>query len=204
MIRINLLSAREIQAEIGKRQDLTIAAVALGATVALLLIVFLVQFYRSAALGRDLAGLREEITKLEAEAKEVPELQKKNGELRQKLAVLDELEKKKTGPVRAMESLTSAAPDRLWLTEFKETGGSLTLTGMSIDNQTVADFITALSSSPYFRDVDLIETSQVQQDRLALKKFSLKSRVLYQPSPAKTETKTAADIKATPDRSKNP
>jgi type IV pilus assembly protein PilN len=205
MIRINLLSVRELQAEIGKRQDLTIAAVAVGATVALLVLVFLVQFSRSVALGRELAGLREEITGLEAKAKEVPELQKRNEELRQKLAVLDELNAKKTGPVRAMESLSAAAPERLWLTEFKENGGNLAITGMAIDNQTVADFITALSSSPNFSDVDLVETTQVQQDRIALKKFSLRLRLLYRPALAKTDGQgSAAGGAAGPNRSKNP
>jgi type IV pilus assembly protein PilN len=69
----------------------------------------------------------------------------------------------------------------LWLTEFKENGGSLTVTGMAVDNQTIADFLKALQSSQYFKDVDLVETVQSQQDKQALKKFAVRSRLLYQP-----------------------
>ena len=58
MIRINLLSVREIRAQIGRRQDLTIAVVSVGVTLVLILIVFLYQFYRSSALERALDGLR--------------------------------------------------------------------------------------------------------------------------------------------------
>jgi type IV pilus assembly protein PilN len=202
MIRINLLSAREIQAEIGKRQDLTIAAIAVGATLGLILIVFLYQIYRSASLGRELASLRQEIAGLEGQAKEVTELQKKIGDLKQKVNVIEDLSKKKVGPVRVMESLSLAAPDRLWVTEFKETSGNLSMTGMALDNQTVADFLKALAASAYFRDVELVETTQVQQDKLAMKKFSLRSRLLYQPTLAETQPKTAAASPAVPSGSK--
>jgi len=181
MIRINLLSAREIRAEIGRRQDLTVAAASLGVTLALILIVFLYQFSHSTLLSSRLSGLRQEIAALEIRAQEVTELQKNIGELKQKVKVIDDLSKKKVGPVRVMESLSGATPVRLWLTEFKENAGNLSLNGMAVDNQTVADFLKALSGTAYFKDVELVETSQAEQDKLLLKKFSLRSRLVYQP-----------------------
>jgi len=74
-------------------------------------------------------------------------------------------------------------PSRLWLTDFKESGGSLSLTGLAVDNQTVADFLKALATFPYFNNVDLIETTQSELEGVALKKFSIKSQLLYQPPP---------------------
>ncbi|MGH7770189.1 MAG: PilN domain-containing protein [Candidatus Binatia bacterium] len=191
MIRINLLSAREIKAEIGRRQDLTIAALALGATLGLILVVLLYQLYRTTALSRELASTRQEIAAMEAEAREVTELQKKVGDLKQKVKVIEDLRKKKVGPVRVMESLSGATPPRLWLTEFKETSGNLSMNGIAVDNQTVADFLKALSSSDYFKNVELVETSQSEQDKLLLKKFSVRSRLVYQPSVAEPPTKDA-------------
>ena len=117
---------------------------------------------------------------LENQAREVTELQKMVGELKGKLKVIEDLTKKKVGPVRVMESLSLAAPERLWLTEFKENSGNLSLAGMAVDNQTVADFLKALSTSAYFGNVELIETSQIEQEKLLLKKFSLRSRLFYQ------------------------
>jgi type IV pilus assembly protein PilN len=191
MIRINLLSAREIRAEIGRRQDLTVAAASLGVTLVLILIVFLYQFSRSTLLSSRLSGLRQEIAALESRAKEVTELQKNIDELKQKVKVIDDLSKKKVGPVRVMESLSGATPVRLWLTEFKENAGNLSLNGMAVDNQTVADFLKALSITAYFKDVELVETSQVEQDKLLLKKFSLRSRLVYQPLVPESKLKAA-------------
>jgi type IV pilus assembly protein PilN len=181
MIRINLLSAREIKAEMGRRQDLTIAALALGATLGLILLVLLYQLYRTTALSRELAAVRQESIAMEAKAKEVTELQKKVGDLKQKVKVIEDLRKKKVGPVRVMESLSGATPPRLWLTDFRENSGNLSMNGIAVDNQTVADFLKALSSSEYFKNVELVETSQTEQDKLLLKKFSVRSRLVYQP-----------------------
>jgi type IV pilus assembly protein PilN len=194
MIRINLLSAREIKAEIGRRQDLTLAALALGATLGLILLVFLYQMFRTTTLSRQLSGLRQEIAAMDAQAKEVTELQKKVSELRQKVNVIDDLRKKKVGPVRVMESLSGATPARLWLTEFKENSGNLSLNGMAVDNQTVADFLKALSGSAYFKDVELVESSQSEQEKLLLKKFSLRSRLVYQPTVPESQANNAGAV----------
>ena len=187
MIRINLLSVREVRAEVGRRMEFVVAGLCLGVTFLLVLAVFLYQFYRSSRAAGELAGLRTEIAGMEAQVKEVAELQKKIADLTQKNKVIEDLTKKKAGPVRVMESLSSAMPERLWLTEFKETGGALVLTGQAIDNQTVADLLRALAASIYFANVDLVESIQTEPEKTPFKKFSVKSQVLYQgaaPAPA--------------------
>lgn len=179
MIRINLLPVREIKAEFGRRQELIIAGTSLGLTLAVVLGVYLFQLYRAGALDKELAGLRKEIEALNIQTKEVAHLEKNVGELKEKLKAIGELGGKKTVPVQFMESLTSTVPANLWLTEFREAGGSLTLTGLAIDNQTIADFLKALSSSPYFKSVDLVEAVQLEQDGISIKKFTLKSTLSY-------------------------
>lgn len=184
MIRINLLPVREIQAEFGRRQQLIIAGVSLGLTLALILGFYLFQSTRLSNLEDSLAELRKEIDVLNVQAKGVAELQKTISDLKGKLKVIVELTKKKTGPVRVMESLSAATPSRLWLTQFTETEGSLTIDGLAVDNRTIADFLKALSSSVYFNNVELVETTQVEKERIPLKKFSIKSNVLYGSSTA--------------------
>ncbi|HKA32576.1 MAG TPA: PilN domain-containing protein [Candidatus Binatia bacterium] len=183
MIRINLLSSREIEAELGRRQDVVVTVLGVGTALALCLAVFLYQFFRTTMLQREVSSLRAEIASIEGGAQEVAQLQKTIASLKQKVTVIENLSKKKVGPVRVMESLSASAPERLWVTEFKENGGNLTLNGMAIDNQTVADFLKALQGTQYFRDVELVEAAQTQQDKLALKKFSVRSQLLYQPQP---------------------
>ena len=183
MIRINLLSSREIEAELGRRQDVVVAVLGVGAALTVCLAVFLYQVFRTTMLQREVSSLRADIASIEGGAKEVAQLQTTIASLKQKVTVIENLSKKKVGPVRVMESLSASAPERLWVTEFKENGGNLTLNGMAVDNQTVADFLKALQATQYFKDVELVEAAQTQQDKLALKKFSVRSRLLYQPQP---------------------
>lgn len=183
MIRVNLLPIKAIKAEFSRRQELFTAGLILGATLVLIIGHYLLQSYRLSGLEKELEGLRSEIQILNAKVKGADDLQMKIKDLQGKHRVIEELNQKKTGPVRVMESLSSATPAKLWLTQFRETGGNLSLDGLAIDHQTIADFLKALSNSAYFKNVDLVETTQIQQDGVPLKKFSVKSTLVYEPSP---------------------
>lgn len=190
MIRINLLPVREITAEFGRRQEIMVAGVSLGLALIVLTGLYLIQFRTVSKLEAELVSLTQEINALNAKAKGMGELETRVAELRGKVKVIDDLNKKKTGPVHVMENLSSALPARLWLTQFRETSGNVTMEGLAIDNQTIADFLKALSSSAYFSNVELVETAQVEQEGVPLKKFSLNSQLHYQaqaPSDKKKE-----------------
>ncbi len=181
MIRINLLPVREITAEFGRRQQLVLAGLSLGATLVLLVAVYFFQSYRLTSLRTEAQGLKKEVEALNVRLKEVANLRESVKGLEGKVKVIDDLSKRKVGPVKVMESLVAASPSRLWLTEFKESGGNLNVSGMAVDNQTIADFLKALATFAYFDNVDLVETTQVDQEGIPLKKFSIKSQLFYQP-----------------------
>jgi type IV pilus assembly protein PilN len=180
MIRINLLPVRELKAEVSRRHDLVIVGLALGLTVLVLVGLYFYQSHKVSTLNTELVGLRGDIEALNVKVKQVGQLQDKIKEFKGKNKIIEELEKKKVGPGRVMESLSAAAPPSLWLTEFKDTGGNLVINGQAMDNQTVADFLKALTTSSYFRDVELVETTQGGPGPGTYKKFSIKSVVSYQ------------------------
>ncbi|MEK7210497.1 MAG: PilN domain-containing protein [Candidatus Binatota bacterium] len=183
MIRINLLPVKELSAEVGRRQELLVAGLSLTLTVALAVGLYLFQSFRLYGLSTEAGSLKKEIETLNVQLKEVGDLQQKVKALEDKIKVIDDLTKKKVGPVKIMESLSLATPPRLWLTEFRESSGNLTISGLAVDNQTVADFLKSLSTFVYFANVDLVETTQVEQEGIPLKKFSIRSQLLYQPPP---------------------
>jgi type IV pilus assembly protein PilN len=190
MIRINLLPVKQLTAEINRRRELTIGGVVLALTAILLVGLYLYQSRQLAALEKELVELRQEIEVLNVKAKQVLELENKVKEVRGKHQVIQELTQKKIGPVQVMESLSAATPPSLWLTEFKETGGNLTITGIAMDNQTIADFLKALATFAYFNRVELVEVAQAEQDGMTVKKFTVRSNLTYQPSPVAAGEKT--------------
>jgi type IV pilus assembly protein PilN len=182
MIRINLLPVKEIKAEVVRRRELMIGGVSLALTGMLIVGVYGYQWRQASVVDRDLEELRKELQILNIKAKQVADLQRKIRDFTAKKKVIDDINKKKAGPVRVMESLAMATPNTLWLTEFKELGGNVTITGVAADNQTIAEFLKALASHAYFNNTELVETTQNQQAGMPPRRFLIKARVNYQPN----------------------
>ena len=156
MIRINLLPFRAARKKENIRRQLMIY----GLSVVLLVSIMGYTFFY---LTSTLSGLKEEekrvqneLTTYEQTIKKIAELEKKIKEIRAKLGVIRELERNKTGPVHLLDEIALAVPkEKLWLSNMKETKGTLTLTGTAMDNETVALFMTNLEKSEYISGVDL-------------------------------------------------
>ena len=156
MIKINLFPFRAAR----KRENIRRQIGYYIASV-LILLAFMVIYFQK--LNGDLNGLQSQQKNLQAELatyqetiKRINELDKRTQEIRAKLEVIKELEKKKTGPVHLIDEIAMAVPkDKLWLNSLKESKGSLTLTGTAMDNETVALFMTNLERSEYVSSVDL-------------------------------------------------
>ncbi len=198
MIRINLLPVKALQAEVTRRREIIIGAVVLGAALALLIGTHVYQAYELSNLQTELASLRAELQALNVKIKEVGDLQNKIKDLRSKNKIIENLNKKKSGPVLVMESLSTATPNSLWLTDLRESGGNVTMNGLAVDNQTIADFMKAIALSKHFNNIELVETTQGAGPTAALKKFSIKTGVIYRPPdavPAASKTKADAPVK---------
>lgn len=194
MIRVNLLPVKEIKAAVGRRRELIIGGATLGITLLILLGSFFYQSFRMSTLGNELAGLQKDIEALSSKIKELGDLQNNIKEFTSKYKVIEVLNQKKTGPVKVMESLSAATPPTLWLTEYKETGGSIDIKGLAVDNQTVADFINALAKSGHFKEVELVETTQADEKTGPYKKFAIKTGVSYGAAAVSGEAKSATTI----------
>lgn len=179
MIRINLLPAEESQRAEGRRQDLASIALAVGGATLLLVIAHTWQQAQFASANREIVRLQQELTAVQGNYMDVTRMETQKKELQERLRVIGELERRKSGPAHVLEALSNATPEKLWLTEFSETGGMLKITGLGVDEQTVADFLRSLGASPFYRNVDLDETSMVDQDGIKHKKFSIRAAVNY-------------------------
>ena len=193
MIRINLIPAEEAQRSAGKRQQMAVGVLVLGAAVLLLVGMHGWQQVSMMSANRAQARLEREIAELKGPYEAVVQMERQKKELQEKLAVIDDLEKKKVGPVRMLTDLSDATPEKLWLTDFVETNGAARLSGLGVDEQTVADFLRRLDGSPYFVGVDLEETSQVEADGLKHKRFVIKAGIDYAAVPKSADAAAPGD-----------
>jgi type IV pilus assembly protein PilN len=188
MIRINLLPTEEVERAADQRQQIAAVGLVVALSVLALIVVHSVQAARFAATESRLESVRQELQSIMGPYGDVLKIQAQQRELEEKLKVITQLEARSGGPVQLMSDLSGAMPDKLWLVEFAETAGTARVTGISVDEQTIADFLRRLGTSAYFAGVDLEETTQVTEQNVKQKKFTLRAQVNYAgatPAPVK-------------------
>ena len=145
MIKVNLFPYRAAKIKENIRRQVTIyflSVIFLILVMAYLFINFNKEIkslrQRYVARQRELATFKDTNTKINA-------LKKNIAALKVKLETINQLEKAKTGPVKLLDDISMSVPkDKLWLTNFVEKKGTLSLTGTAMDNETVADFMKRL------------------------------------------------------------
>ncbi|NTU59497.1 MAG: PilN domain-containing protein [Deltaproteobacteria bacterium] len=179
MIRINLLPVRAEKKRESLRQQ---GVAAIGVVVLLAAVIAGVHL----AVGADIRERNDQIEKRNAEIKrlqtvigEVKEFKKKKRELEEKISVISGLEAKQTGPAKVLYEFAQLTPDKIWIESLKDNAGSLSLDGVAIDNQTIAQFMTRLETSSWFKGVRLDVTKQVTRGGSDLKAFTIKMNVVY-------------------------
>ncbi|UCE86710.1 MAG: PilN domain-containing protein [Deltaproteobacteria bacterium] len=177
MIRINLLPVREARRKAGARQQVAILAAAVLATVGAITAFHLSLVSSIASVEQRLVEIDEQIKRYEPQIKQVEEYKKKKDQIRAKLDVIEGLEKSRSGPVHMLDELATLTPQRLWLTRLIADKGGLQLDGISLDNEIVASFLTALSQSPYFNKVELDTTVLQQMGNLKVNSFKIRAQL---------------------------
>jgi type IV pilus assembly protein PilN len=146
MVRINLLPVRAVKKREAGRQIFILFAVLI---VGVLVGNFLWYTSRNSVAERGQAEIQAteaEISKLEKIIGEVNNISKRKKEVEEKLKVLDQLRKGRTGPVKMLDALATAIPKKVWLTSFEEQGGQAKLRGMADSNDDLAEFMRGLEN----------------------------------------------------------
>lgn len=180
MIRINLLPVRQTQ----KRQTIQQQLLAGAALVVVTIVVCIVWAASVSSTYESKLRLKkqkqDELAQLQKIIGEVNQFNATKKELQDKLKVIDDLRKSKSGPVRAMDDLASEVPNRIWLTSFVEAGGAVTVEGQAIDHEDVSAFMKALQKSKYFTGVQLGYSQQDNpRNKVDLYKFRITCQVNY-------------------------
>ena len=79
--------------------------------------------------------------------------------------VIDTLRKGQTGPVNLMDTVGSTVngTEAVWLSKLDDTGASLNIQGLALSTDAVANLITNLNKTGYFRNIEIKETYQDEQ-----------------------------------------
>jgi Tfp pilus assembly protein PilN len=89
--------------------------------------------------------------------------------------VIDQLRASQTGPVPLLATLgdTVNKTDGVWLLTMRDDGPSVALEGVALGPDQVANLMTNLRASGYFKNVELRDTAQEDSQKLQTFSFSL-------------------------------
>lgn len=174
MIRINLLPFRKARKRENVRQQVSIF---------ILVLIFLIlgMSYLALSLNRKVKNLddrikssKHQLSELMLVTKEIDEIKKKLDIIRKKTAVIKNLDQNRKSSVILLDTMTHLViPGRMWFTNLSAVSDSVDITGLALDNKTVADFMIMLESSKLFSSVNLKTLKQHAIKDVSLKNFEI-------------------------------
>jgi type IV pilus assembly protein PilN len=189
MIRINLLA---VDRERAKRRptagpsgpQLTQQRITLACSLILVLTLLGIGWWywslklQSDRIEEDIVTSQKETARLRTLIQQVQTNDARRAQLQQRVALIEELRKGREGPVRMLDEISRSLPDMLWLTQVKQQGADLTITGRCTSLTALSDFVDNLKLGGFFQPVEILD-SQVDSAQTAagagLTKFSIKA-----------------------------
>lgn len=174
MLRINLLPIRQLKKRAKARNQIISFATLLLFLLLILGAVAFLQTSKIKGIESQISQLKKEKNRYSPILKEMKELEKAKADLENKIGVIKKLRQDSATTVHILDEVANKVDaKRMWLKSLKQTGSSLSLTGVALDNRTIAQFMDALKSSPYITAVNLADASLTKISGRNLKSFSL-------------------------------
>ena len=174
MIHINLLPVRQIKQKAAARQQLVTVFLSFLLLLAVLGVIGFFQVSKASHLQQDITKLNTEKQKHAKTLKLIKQLEKEKALIEKRITIIKQLKKSSSLTVHVLDEVANFTPaDRMWLTSVTQSGASLTIKGMALDNRTIAKYMEDLKTSPYISSVNLANTSLKSYAGRNLKDFSL-------------------------------
>jgi len=174
MIRINLLPFRSTRKKENIRRQLSIFLLSLAFAVVAIFGIYFLLSSQVEDLNSRIASTQAELEKYDKINREIEEIKKKLDNLNKKLTVIRELEVSRYEPVRLMDTLAQVIIEkRMWFTALDAKADVVSISGVAMDDKTVADFMVRLEGSGLFSLVSLKTLRQVEIQKTNLKSFEI-------------------------------
>ena len=180
MILINLLPHREEKRRLRKRAFFVglVASAVVGAAVVGIWFTALSQMTAAQIARNDF--LKTEITRLEAQIKDIATLKAEIEALKARQKAVEDLQSDRNTPVYLLDDLVKHTPEGVYLTSIKQSGQTVALTGVAQTNERVSEFLRNTSyTSTWLERPELVEIKAANvttagRDQRRLFEFSMR------------------------------
>ncbi|MBK9117890.1 MAG: PilN domain-containing protein [Betaproteobacteria bacterium] len=196
-VRINLLPHREQKRQARQRQFISLAV---SLAVLGLAVVALVHGVLAAQIEEQKdrnALLKKEIAKLDEQIKEIDRLREQIQAVLARKQVVETLQGNRSEAVHLLDQLVRQLPDGIYLSNVRQQGAKVTVTGFAQSNARVSTLMRNIEASPWLTRPELVEIKLVQAPGQANRDLKINAFTmtfqLKRVAPA--EVKGAADAK---------
>lgn len=149
MARINLLPWRQ-EERLRKNKEFNVLAGA-AAAFAILLVLLAMTFLNNELSNQQAANdkIKAENARLDGVLTEIADLEKQRDDMLARMKVIQDLQGRRSIPVRVWDDIARAIPNSAYLVSVKRERDLITLTGFASGNDVVAEFIRNLDASAW-------------------------------------------------------
>jgi type IV pilus assembly protein PilN len=196
MIRINLLAVDRERAKrrpaggggggVGLGLQATQQKITLACSLILVLTALGVGWWywslklQSDRIEEDIVTSQKETARLRTLILQVQANDARREQLQQRVGLIEELRKGRDLPVHMLDEISRSLPDMLWLTEIKQQGNDITISGRCTSLTALSDFVENLKLGGYFKPPEILD-SQVDAAQPVpggtLTRFSVKATI---------------------------
>lgn len=180
MILINLLPHREAAR---KRRRETFQATMFASFLVGLLIAGLIYWWFQMMIEQQQSRntfLKSEITLLEAQIKEIANIEQEIASLRARQKAVEDLQADRNLPVHLLSELSKQLPDGVYVTALKQTNQQIAIQGVAQSNERVSELLRNLANNtPWLSKPELVEivatkVALTQSDQRRVNSFNLR------------------------------
>lgn len=117
-------------------------------------------------------------------AKTLNQLEQQKAMFEKKINLINTLKSRQTIAINILDQISRTLPEWVWLTETGYAGDSITIKGRAINNNLVAEYISNLENSPYFKNVNVPNSIQKTTGNNVFYEFTITAQF---ESPRETE-----------------
>ena len=174
MAKINLLPWREERRKQRQQEFYVLLGMTAGAAVLVVLAaLWFIGMQIDAQNGRN-TTLEAEITALDAQIKEIEELDRQRDRLIARKEIIEQLQATRSQMVHLFDELVRTLPDGVQLAGIKQGGTTLTLDGAAQSNARVSAYMRNLDASPWLKNPEIVKIEAKNTDKAVPYVFALR------------------------------
>jgi len=181
MIRINLLPFRVRIRKENVRQFISVYLLSVVLVLVSICYLWIRQNNQVSVLDSRLKELTREADSFAKYEKILQELMRKKEIIETKRRVIHDLQKDRDKLVRILALMSISLPaERVWFEKLLQSGNSITVEGIALSNETIAEFMRNLEVSPYVvrGSVNLVHSRLTAMGGMKLREFRLTGTLL--------------------------